>query len=332
MPLTEEKKASLVKALKRRRKQTKGTLNIEPPIPITVSYYRDLLKILTVTQAAVMKSIFSIVEKRQDEILDSLEEDTSKEVTKMIARLQALQETVAFEVAVKMAKRTNTFHRAEFRRVISKHLGVDIGAIMTDQGVKEAVLGSVERNVNLIKSIPKEHLERINKVITQGIRTGSNAFDIKKEIHEQFGISKRRSKVIARDQVSKLTNTLSSVRQQDIGVTHYVWRTSKDERVRPTHAKQEGKRYSWTKSPKPATGPPGEDIQCRCSSEPDLSTVLKGLDRPAKDMGTGAQFGTSEKAQIKIHQNLGPIRKERRSKSLKKKLAELKRKKNTELV
>ena len=336
MPLTEEKRASLVKALKRNRKKTKGTLNIEPPIAIEVSYYKDLLKILAVTQAAAVKFIAKMLRERKDIIKDSAEEELSKEaaaeVAKMIAQFQGLQETVALEVALKMAKRTNGFHKVEFRRVISKHLGVDIGSIMTEEGVKGVVMKSVQSNVGLIKSIPKEHLNRVQNILTQGIKTGKKDFSVVKELQEAFDISKRRARVIARDQVSKLTNTLSSTRQQDIGVTKYVWRTSKDERVRPSHAKQEGKSYAWQGDPKPATGPPGEDVQCRCSSEPDLSDVLAGLDKPLKEVETGAQFGVSEKDQIKIHENLGPIRKERQSKSLRKKLAELKKSKAEALV
>lgn len=47
---------------------------------------------------------------------------------------------------------------------------------------------------------------------------------------------------------------------------HYIWRTRKDGRVRPEHAKNEGLVFSWENPP--PTGHPGEDFGCRCSAEP----------------------------------------------------------------
>ncbi len=46
----------------------------------------------------------------------------------------------------------------------------------------------------------------------------------------------------------------------------YIWRTSGDERVRPTHAENNSKVFS--RSQPPPTGHPGEDFNCRCWAEP----------------------------------------------------------------
>lgn len=45
----------------------------------------------------------------------------------------------------------------------------------------------------------------------------------------------------------------------------YIWRTRGDANVRPSHAANNGKVFSWD-SP-PATGHPGEDYGCRCIAE-----------------------------------------------------------------
>ncbi len=47
--------------------------------------------------------------------------------------------------------------------------------------------------------------------------------------------------------------------------THYIWRTRGDDKVRPSHAANEGKVFSWN-SP-PPTGHPGVDYNCRCTAE-----------------------------------------------------------------
>lgn len=45
----------------------------------------------------------------------------------------------------------------------------------------------------------------------------------------------------------------------------YIWRTQKDERVRPQHQEREGKVFSWYL--KPINGHPGEATNCRCKAE-----------------------------------------------------------------
>lgn len=51
------------------------------------------------------------------------------------------------------------------------------------------------------------------------------------------------------------------------GITdRYVWRTRRDERVRPSHRMNDGRIFSW--SDPPATGHPGDDYNCRCEAVP----------------------------------------------------------------
>ncbi len=50
--------------------------------------------------------------------------------------------------------------------------------------------------------------------------------------------------------------------------THYIWRTQRDNKVRPSHRANEGKIFSWD-SP-PPTGHPGEAPNCRCYAEPHI--------------------------------------------------------------
>jgi hypothetical protein len=48
--------------------------------------------------------------------------------------------------------------------------------------------------------------------------------------------------------------------------THYIWRTAGDDKVRASHAANDGKIIAWDNPP--TTGHPGEDINCRCVAEP----------------------------------------------------------------
>ncbi len=84
------------------------------------------------------------------------------------------------------------------------------------------------------------------------------------QLRERFDVSDSRAALIARDQVLKLNGQLNRSKQQSAGITQYVWVTSRDERVRPTHEDLDGTTQSWDVPP--PEGHPGQPVQCRCTA------------------------------------------------------------------
>ena len=128
------------------------------------------------------------------------------------------------------------------------------------------------------------------------MREGLRAEEIAKEIERDFISSqgtelkkaRKRAKLIARDQVASLQGDISRVRQTQLGVSRYVWRTAKDERVRSTHRNRENEIFVWGEPIGPQLrkkgllvdtidGPPGRPINCRCYAEPVLEDVVPDL-------------------------------------------------------
>ena len=105
------------------------------------------------------------------------------------------------------------------------------------------------------------------------MRQGLPARALVELINNKIGKTEANVNLIARDQVSKLNGQLTRVRQTSLGVKSYIWRTSLDERVRPTHISKEGKEFNWNEPPSD-TGHPGEDYQCRCYAEPVLEKLI----------------------------------------------------------
>lgn len=62
--------------------------------------------------------------------------------------------------------------------------------------------------------------------------------------------------------VINVKQNMDEKRQQEFGVKKYIWRTAMDDRVRPSHAANEGKVFEW----KDGDGP-GTEYNCRCSAE-----------------------------------------------------------------
>lgn len=59
---------------------------------------------------------------------------------------------------------------------------------------------------------------------------------------------------------------LSEVRMRESGESRYVWVSMDDEKVRPSHAANDGKIFSFDNPPD--TGHPGHDYNCRCGAAP----------------------------------------------------------------
>ena len=62
---------------------------------------------------------------------------------------------------------------------------------------------------------------------------------------------------------------------------YYVWQTAGDQKVRPSHAANDGRIFSWDNPP--PTGNPGEDFGCRCTAAPFLGEISSLVDDPPID-------------------------------------------------
>lgn len=63
-----------------------------------------------------------------------------------------------------------------------------------------------------------------------------------------------------------LISLIERDRKQERTTTHYIWHTRGDNKVRASHAANNGRRFAWNDPP--PTGHPGEDYNCRCWAEP----------------------------------------------------------------
>jgi len=185
-------------------------------------------------------------------------------------------------------------HKRAFYGALSRAVGVNIlatepfrGAVM-DQWVRE--------NTGLIRSLSLSTVRGISREVDEAFVAGLRHEELAKRWRErglpvEFGTLRGRAKVIARDQINKLNGQLTQARQENLGITHYVWRTSGDERVRDRHADLDGQRFAWD-SP-PDEGHPGHAVQCRCVAEAvlDLSSIGRRAEAFAVQRRALQQFG-----------------------------------------
>lgn len=176
-----------------------------------------------------------------------------------------------------IGQKSSSWHNKEWQKTM-KSIS-EINFYQNEPWLVDVMKSFVSQNTNLITKLTDETLQNVNGIIDRGIIAGKRHETLMKEILNgtelQKGVFKTvrtRARLIARDQVAKLNGNLMRLRQTNLGITHYFWRTSLDERVRSSHEELEGQRFSW-KNP-PSVGHPGEDYQCRCTAEPDFEGLL----------------------------------------------------------
>lgn len=139
----------------------------------------------------------------------------------------------------------------------------------------------IRQNVSLIKSIPREHHNRVRRLVEESLDKGRDVTSLREGLSERFGVTERRAATIARTEINRAFEGLSRQRMNDIGVTHGRWmHLSGSKEPRITHkGVMNGKTFKLSEG---LYDPdrrvrrkiqPGELINCRCTFKPIVDTA-----------------------------------------------------------
>lgn len=273
----------------------KKTLGRIPPVwlyPnfIEIDYRRYLQNINRILQQGIedniLKSLPRLVEEADinkpktdaypdavERLMDNLRVEVNSKIVGQKAKL------------IDIGQKTSDWNNKEWRKTMNTVMGINV--FQREPFLNDTINSFVEENATLIQDLQEKTYRDIEGIVQRGIRSGKRHEEIRGEIvgtKITKGVFKKletRINLIARDQVSKLNGQLTQLRQTNIGIKEYIWRTSEDERVRTSHAAKNGNKYRWNKPPVD-TGHPGEDYQCRCWAEAVFDELLEEFapDRP----------------------------------------------------
>lgn len=282
--------------LKNRRRLPRQRRN-EMPKLIIAEYQRALSLLVESWKEATEKTLFPKLQiiqqivsyERSPVVYDSWPEDLAAYTDSLIQEYDILSKQ-SHELAAGVFNRENGISRTRWYQMAKHVMGVDL--IQAEPWIDAEARAFIQNNVTLIKKLSDDTAREIEGIVMNGFRSGKRIETMKKEIlgtplePGKFSKVEHRARLIARDQTSKLWGDLTRLRQQDVGVEMYIWRTAKDERVRPTHAALEGKYCRWDDATVYADTlqeamagnwkkrkssmillHPGEDFQCRCYAE-----------------------------------------------------------------
>lgn len=248
------------------------------PIPVENRYRRELVSRVNEMQEAVNQIVVPALPGLVDQVDSQRRSDGwPDDVDRLVESAQLSFSSTARnqeDIANEIGGLTDQFNYNQWKKTVRVVMGVNITA--SEPWLNDQLTSFTKENVSLITSLDNDTFSSVEGIVQRGLKGGERHERIARNIQRQFRTSRNRAKLIGRDQVSKLNGQLTGLRQQSIGITHYIWRTSDDDRVRPTHREKDDRRFAWD-SPPADTGHPGQDYQCRCWAEADFSTV-EGLE------------------------------------------------------
>lgn len=269
----------LQESIANKKRKPKG---IHPPDAVGVKYLADLRKVIRVMDKDMRDKILPIVKRNEFEyVLDSkfTIDDWLSQLMNAFEFLRLKWTGANFAgIAQQIA---STFVRSA-DRVNAKRNAKDFGVdIFTDSvELREYLAASTYDNARLIKSIPEQYLTNVESIVMSNVRAGGRWEAVAKQLKNEYGVTDRRAKLIARDQTAKVNGELNAKRQVAAGYEYFQWVDSSDNRVRHNHRVHNDKVteygkgiYKWSDPPIGEKGNkvpiiPGQEFQCRCIAKP----------------------------------------------------------------
>lgn len=232
-----------------------------------------------------------------------------------VAEMKEGQNNVIFMGLNQTAEQIKQHEDAQFQKQLQNGIGV---SFQTNASWWPNTKASwAQNNYNLITSNARNYISQINTLCEQAVVNGYSVKQLQEQIKKASnGLTDKKCRLIARDQIGKLQGQVSQAQMEEVGLEMYVWETSGDERVRSTHIPMDGLLCRWDDAnvysadggkhwiPRPANAVkmhPGQDIQCRCIAVaymPELLYEVSG--EKVEDFDNGVTVEISPEAKAKM--------------------------------
>lgn len=201
---------------------------------------------------------------------------SAKALMKVLEKYEKSDRTSQAEnIANGFVSRGDAQNHAEVSTNLKNQTGIDLSAYLRNSpNIVERVNELTVSNIQLIKSIRTQYLDKVQNAVMQAMVHGALNKDLAEQLKKLGKDVESRAMLIARDQSSKLNAALTRARHEEAGIKKYMWSTSGDERVRESHAEKDGQIFEYA-NPPADTGHPGHDVNCRCVQIPVLDDIVK---------------------------------------------------------
>ena len=167
--------------------------------------------------------------------------------------------------------KVNTRNRSELYGKVEKAIGLSTAELTSTEGLMADVNALNLETSQWVKKLRDETLEMYTANTLAAMSQGKSLPEILEQFDGLVEKRKNHAKFTARNQIGNFNSLTTKIRAQNLGITQAIWRTSRDERVRPCHKVRDGKTFDLDKGLYSSCDGlsllPGVDFQCRCDYE-----------------------------------------------------------------
>jgi len=238
---------------------------IEPSIGAETSVLRAERQMLREMAAWTRENVLPAYDRTPPLVGDAVVQDIDEWVWSEFDRVASRLVAVEAETVRRVLRLEAIRHTDKFMAAAKRALGIDLSAVVREDDLGAYLDQAGARSASLISGLADDVRKKIKDRTITAVLQGETSANLRKTLAKEFGLADNRAKVIARDQISKVTSDLNKIRHQQAGITEYVWSTAHDERVRALHRSLDGKTYAYGEQTGAEQGlPPGQPIMCRC--------------------------------------------------------------------
>lgn len=218
----------------------------------------------------MFKEIMKISENFQPVILDAVDTKTTTPIQYNVKLKSILKKWNKYldKMSPVMVKR---LQRKMLRYIDKKYNLYGLKFKIISRDLQQEMDAKAIETLELIKSIPQDIVKRITPIIMNSLQYGDRD-TVYRAIRKVKGVSRRKAKNIARDQVAKNLEALNTGRARQVGLEYYYWDTQMDERVskgKGGHKQLNGKIFKWDEPEAIIDGygnkgHPKDRVNCRC--------------------------------------------------------------------
>lgn len=237
--------------------------SIAPSASVAAQYKRSIDELVRDMRQDFKTSVIANYrsELAMDGIIDWIGHVVDSWVGKWTDRLDQLSN----EVAQDFVGKTKTNYDKRLMRIL-KRRGFTV-RFTNSKRVQDQAQIAIGENTSLIKSVGSQYLDNVRAAVWSSVKDGYDLESLIKQLKHIDGVTDRRAKIIAKDQVAKVNQDFEDARCEELGITEAIWLHSHaGKQPRPSHVKANGTRYNikqglyldgaWTW--------PAFQINCRC--------------------------------------------------------------------
>ena len=237
--------------------------SIAPNASIESSYRKAMYAMLDEMRADIINDVVRPYrsEIAMDGIMDWLGHVMDALVTKWQNNLNKLSE----DIATDLVGRCKTNYDKRMMNLLRRK-GFVV-QFKNSLNVQEQAQIAIGENVSLIKSVGNQYLDNVRAAVWRSVKDGYNVESLVKQLRHIDGVSERRAKNIAKDQVAKANQAFEDARAEELGIVDAYWlHSSAVKEPRPEHVKANMQRYPIKKGIKFSNGwfKPSQDYGCKC--------------------------------------------------------------------